>query len=162
MIRRTQLAPDGLPRWVLIPQTEHARLSGQMAAAWGGGGYSRLDPYEEMVAAAAHHDDGWAAWDQHSDVDPATGRPLDFTEMPVPVSLEIWRGSIQSARRYGPLAAWAVSGHFSALMQRFPARWQGGSDEDRTLAEAFLSEQARLREQLLIELAGLRGPDEAK
>jgi hypothetical protein len=35
MIRRNQTDDDGQAAWLLISQIEHARLSGEMAAAWG-------------------------------------------------------------------------------------------------------------------------------
>jgi hypothetical protein len=135
MIRR-----DAEPgHWILISQIEHARLAGMVAELWGGEACGRLEPRDELLAAIYHHDDGWAAWERRPDVDPATGRPLDFTEMPLDDSLSIWRGSILAAASLGNLPGYLVSGHFCALL-RASSRWQAGTDEGR-LAGAFLAEQ---------------------
>jgi hypothetical protein len=139
MIRRSDNT-GGVERWVLISQVEHARLSGRLAEAWSGGGLAPLNPHAEMVAAITHHDDGWAAWEVAPKVDPHTGRPLDFTEMPLTDSLAIWRESIGRAADLGPLAAYMVSGHFSALLERFPDRWKSEATL-QSLATGFLDEQ---------------------
>jgi hypothetical protein len=98
-----------------------------------------LREYEGLIEAVFHHDDGWAAWEQRPDVDPESGQPLDFTEMPLAAALRIWRESIAAADAFGSWAAWCVSAHFTTLQRRFakadepPAR--------RALADEFLAEQ---------------------
>jgi hypothetical protein len=64
--------------------------------------------------------------------------------MPVEQSLAIWSRSIESAASVGYLAGYVVSGHFSALLERFSARWQD-SGKDESLARTFLDRQAALR-----------------
>ena len=131
---------------MLISQVEHARLSGKLAEAWGNERFTPLAPYDQMAAAITHHDDGWSAWEVTPKVDPLTGRPLDFTETPLTDSLAIWRESIGRAAQFGPLAAYMVSGHFSALLERFSGRWK--SDGALIpLAENFLIEQRDERER---------------
>ncbi|HVX14501.1 MAG TPA: DUF3891 family protein [Pirellulales bacterium] len=144
MIRRLA----GTERWVLISQVEHARLSGALAGAWGNESFPSLAPHAEMVAAVACHDDGWSAWEISPKVDTQTGRPLDFTETPLTDSLAIWRESISRAEHFGPLAAYMVSGHFSALLERFSGRWKSDVALER-LATGFIAEQANERERWL-------------
>lgn len=117
MIRR-DANENGFARWILISQVDHARLSARLAEHWGAAPFARLEPENEIVAAVRHHDDGWAAWERSPQVDPQRGRPLDFTEMPLDDALAIWRSSIAAAAAIGHLAAWMVSGHFSALLRR--------------------------------------------
>jgi hypothetical protein len=143
MIRRLL----GTERWGLISQVEHARLSGALAVAWEPERFAGL-PRDEFIAAIAHHDDGWSAWEVSPKVDPQSGRPLDFTETPLRDSLAIWRESITRAEHYGPLAASMVSGHFSALLERFSSRWKSDAALER-LAHDFLSEQRKARDHLL-------------
>lgn len=131
--------------WALISQVEHARLSGELAQAWGRGPFARLVPRAEIIAAVTHHDDGWSDWEVAPKVSPETGRPLDFTETPLTDSLAIWRESIRRAASIGPLATYMVSGHFSALLERFPARWKGDGVLE-PLARRFLSEQSEERQ----------------
>jgi hypothetical protein len=123
--------------WVLISQVEHARLSGKLAEHWGAGGVAPLVDGDELVWAIAHHDDGWAAWETAPDVEPELGRPRSFTEMDLAESLEIWTASITGAAERGPLAGYAVAGHFCALLRRYDDRWK--DDEDLAIdARRFL------------------------
>lgn len=150
MIRRDCRDAAAAPSWMLISQVEHARLAGTLAEQWGRQPFAPLAPRREVLAAVYAHDDGWAEWECLPQVDTSSGRPLDFTEMPLADSLAIWRGSIASAARIGPLAAWLVSGHFSVLLQRFSSRWQ--SDAGLAgLAQGYLNEQTSLRTSWLAE-----------
>jgi hypothetical protein len=147
MIRRSS-SKSGEERWILISQVEHARLSGVLADAWGAPPFAPLVPHDQMVAAIELHDDGWSAWEVAPKVDGQTGRPLDFTETPLTDSLSIWRDSIRAGADIGPLAAYMVSGHFAALLERFSARWTSDATL-AALANDFLVEQHDERERWL-------------
>jgi hypothetical protein len=151
MIRRTLRDNAGAESWVLISQVEHARLAGLLAEQWGRAPFALLQPRDELVAAIHHHDDGWADWERAAGVDAESGRPLDFTEMPLVESLAIWRDSIASAGRNGKLAAHAVSAHFCALLRRFSARWRTLADQT-AIAKAFLADQEQQQSVWLREL----------
>lgn len=152
MIRRPYTTPDGESRWVLVSQVEHARISGELADAWGAAAFESLAAYDGLAAAVHHHDDGWAEWERRPDVDPQVGRPIDFTEMPLADALRIWRGSIAAVEAFGPLAAYVVSGHFTALLRRAARGWEtagqdappeGGTPTKIELAQGFFDEQDR-------------------
>jgi hypothetical protein len=140
MIRRDATAPDGTSSWILISQVDHARISGELASYWGAGGFEPVEPREELLPAIFGHDDGWAAWEQLPGVDSKTGRPLNFTEMPLADSLAIWQRSIDAVRAHGDLAGYAVSGHFSALL-RHVNHWQKIGADHETEAADFLARQ---------------------
>jgi hypothetical protein len=110
MIRREITTADGKKLWLLISQVEHARVSGELARNW------RDEYSEDVVDAIAHHDDGWAAWEADPKLNPETGAPFSFLEMPVPAALVIWDHSIAAAGEFGPLAAYIVAGHFYNLL----------------------------------------------
>ena len=128
MIRRDVVLADGSPGWLLIPQPEHARLSGELAAAcrpeflFGDSSQGEFASPEasairqEVLAAIAHHDDGWDEWERTPQVDPQSGRPLSFTELAPAEAFAIWSQCIDGAESIGPLAAWMVAGHFSRLL----------------------------------------------
>jgi hypothetical protein len=144
MIRRDDTAPDGSRSWILISQVDHARISGELASHWGANGFAPIEPRDELLPAIFGHDDGWAAWEQLPGVDLQLGRPLNFTEMPLADSLAIWQRSIDSVQRFGDLAGYVVSGHFSALL-RHANHWQKiGSDHGAEAAD-FLARQDALR-----------------
>lgn len=150
MIRRTDVDSSRQDRWILISQVEHARLSGALAEAWGDPPFAPLEPRDEIVAAVYHHDDGWSAWEVAPKVDTQSGSPLDFTEMPLADSLAIWRESIAAVEKISPLAAYMVSGHFSALLRRFSSRWKADVTAS-ALADKFLDQEAE-RQAHWIEL----------
>lgn len=120
MIRREVRFADGVPRWLLISQVEHARLSGELAErciTFFGEPKNSLDPVrKELLQAISHHDDGWLDWETEPRLDPELGRPASFMELSLGEKLNIWERSIQTASAIGPLAAWIVAGHFSPLL----------------------------------------------
>lgn len=116
MIRRDDPPLAAPTHWVLITQLEHARVAGVLAEHWGASGFQPL-AYEAVLWAAAHHDDGWQAWEQRPDVN-AAGQPRAFTEMEPADSLAIWSRSIDVALAAGPLQSAIVAGHFAALARR--------------------------------------------
>jgi hypothetical protein len=143
----------------LISQVEHARLSGMLVERWGRPPFESLQPRDELIKAIYHHDDGWADWERTAGIDAESGRPLDFTEMPLVESLAIWRDSIASAGQHGSLAAYVVSAHFCALLRRFSARWKKGPGQTG-IAESFLAGQEQQHAAWLRELTKKTHPDE--
>ncbi|MEQ8846936.1 DUF3891 family protein [Botrimarina sp.] len=129
MIRREAKLADGRPGWLLIPQQEHARLSYELAAAWGNDdtpplvcppeepGHPLAGVRAELLEAIRRHDDGWAAWWDAPGFD-AAGKPYAFTEMPTADAQRVWDGSIESCAPVGPLAGWVVASHFAALQSK--------------------------------------------
>lgn len=148
MIRRTTRDETGAECWVLISQVEHARISGVLAERWSPNLFSQLNCGDELLAAIHHHDDGWADWEQAVGVNPETGRPLNFTEMPLVESLAIWRDSIASAGRHGDLAGYVVSAHFCCLLNRFSSRWQNDPAMTAIAAEFFTSQKQQQADRL--------------
>ncbi len=144
MIVRPQRHADGREGWLLIAQQEHARLAFDLCQGW--------RPLLEFVdppgleAAILHHDDGWQSWDAEPGVDPATGRPRDFLNMELSAVLPMWTASIDGAARHSPLAAYVVSGHFSALLEHSKLIEQPANEE---AARAFLADEAKRRSYAL-------------
>lgn len=145
MIRRDDpVGADPPQRYLLIPQQEHARISYELAAAWGSDRVAPLvcpadEPTHplaavrtEFLAAVLHHDDGWAAWWENPGIDPVHNRPYSFTEMAPADAQRLWRASIDICRDIGPLAGWVVASHFSWL--------QSKADDDYAEWESWLAE----------------------
>ncbi len=152
MIRRTVRTAAKPEQWILISQVEHARLAGKLAESWGRQGVAALEPRSELLNAIFHHDDGWADWERSPGLDSKTGRPLQFTEMPLVESLAIWEDSIISASHFGPLAGYVVSGHFCELLRRFSARWKG-EEAMTAMAHDFLDSQRQQQTEWSAEWA---------
>lgn len=143
------------PEVRLVRQPDHATQAGAFAAAWGRPPFLPLS--ESAVQAVALHDAGWHEWDAMPEVDPATGLPYRFFEMPVAAHLAIFRRSIERATTAGDLAGLLVSLHAEGLYHgRFGlvpgVTARTVSAEDEPLVIQFLGEQARLRERLRARL----------
>ena len=125
----------------LIRQTEHARLCGEMARAWGNARFEAVRPLERVAWAAAEHDNGWAEWEERPQLNPETRRPYTYTDIPIAEHQEIYRRGIGRAIAHDPYAGLLVSLHGSLLYARFRAG-QPGADE-------FLAEQRAVQERVL-------------
>lgn len=104
MIRR-----DAGNDWLLISQVDHAHLSGRVAAVWGNETVPRLPVPDDLVPAIRDHDEGWRDWERHPQVDPESGRPRQFTEMPMRESTAVWSESIRACLAGDPSHATALS-----------------------------------------------------
>jgi hypothetical protein len=111
MIRRDDTPSDGPPRWLLISQLEHARVSADLATHWGNPPMAAIEPRETILATIRRHDDGWQSWESRPAVN-GSGAPVSFTEMPTAEGNAIWQRSIESLADLGPLAQYLVASHF--------------------------------------------------
>jgi len=68
---------------VLIGQTDHSRLVGQLAAHWGNEHFAKPAPYNSMVRAATFHDYGWLRYETSPLINPETGEPYNFLQVPL-------------------------------------------------------------------------------
>jgi hypothetical protein len=150
MIRRDTTLPGGEPGWLLISQIEHARLSGALAAEWGQPPFPAVTPRDELLPAIFRHDDGWADWERRPAIDPATGHPRNFMEMPVEDSLVIWRASIERAAAMSLLGGATVAGHFLHLLRQSLA-WKEQGTRAAAAAHQWAAEFESLRHDWLDE-----------
>ncbi len=149
MIRRKPVGPEAAAgRWILISQVDHALLAAQLAEQWGAAPFAPLVARDDLLWAIAHHDDGWSEWEQTPDVEPESGHPRSFTEMPLRESLAIWSRSINAATKHGALAGYVVAGHFCALLRRFDAAWRDNAAA-KQWAERFLTTYDKVRHDCL-------------
>jgi hypothetical protein len=106
-----------------------------MARAWA----EPFRPYEEVCLAAEQHDVGMAEWDLEPTLNPSSGLPHSFTEMPFSVHSALWLEAPKRLVTTSGYAAALVSLHGSRLYEL----------RDRTPAvEAFLSQQEAFRSGL--------------
>lgn len=154
MIRRDATFDDGTPAWLLISQLAHARLSGELCAAWDDDARPLPLPREKFIETIRRHDDGWLPWEQRPEVH--DGVPRDFMEMPLDESLAIWRRSIAVAHTIHPAASVIVGSHFRALCEHSVTKHETRHDRPADflyLAEDFIEEQQSLRAEYLATVA---------
>jgi hypothetical protein len=106
------LVPEG-DDTLCIGQASHAWISGQMARAWA----EPFEPREEICLAAEQHDVGMAEWDLEPTLNPETGLPHGFTEMPFEVHRDLWLAAPRKLVSQSAYAAALVSLHGTRLYE---------------------------------------------
>lgn len=146
----------GVSDW-FVTQPDHARLSGELAAA--------LDPAmvhnlsEAVVRAIGMHDIGWMPFDGDagSPQPPKahdSGVAVSFVNSEPATFLPAWTGSIQAAQSTGALGGLLVSAHFARLTTPY-LEGNKGTPEQRAQVQQFLHRE-RARADRLLPQAGLR------
>ena len=105
-------------RVLAIAQQSHAWISGQLARAWGNDSFPSPEPWEEVCLAAEQHDVGMSTWDLEPTLNPETGLPHSFLEMPLEVHLRLWSAAPERLLSQSRYAALLVSMHGSRLYRR--------------------------------------------
>lgn len=137
---------------LLFKQTDHALLSGALAAAWTWPMAHRTS----TIVAAARHDDGWARWELAPEI-AEDGKALDFVHMNVHDHVALYRHGIDLVELEDPYAALIASMHGERLYTRpftadGPPRIEYLSGRDRELADEYVAYEHQ-RQALLAETA---------
>jgi hypothetical protein len=119
---------------ICIGQPAHAFVSGQLAARWD------PKPSEEVILAATQHDAGMADWDAAPELNPHTGLPQSFMEMPLETHLRLWSHAPHRVLPQSRYAAVLVSMHGTALYEMRRRRTDA--------IERYLDEQRALQQRL--------------
>lgn len=93
-----------------ILQEHHAFLSGVLAGAWLP---TALDP--ELVQIVGLHDNPWRPVDRAPSLDPETGWPVDFLDLPTDDKVDFYRRGIDALEAIHPWAAYLVSLHYTTF-----------------------------------------------
>jgi hypothetical protein len=136
---------------IAIGQASHAWISGQLARAWGNALFAAPDPYEEVCLAAEQHDVGMAEWDLRASLNPRTGLPYSFLEIPLQTHLALWTAAPAKLLTQSRYAALLVSMHGTALNER---RDLGKlRPQERELVASFLEAQRDRESRVAAQLA---------
>jgi hypothetical protein len=131
---------------IAIGQPAHAWVSGQLARAWS----PPPEPREEVCLAAEQHDIGMAAWDSEPRVNPETGLPTSFMEMPTEVHLDLWTRGPRLALAQGRYAALLVSLHGTLLYEH--RDFSRASEDLRRRVEEYRNDQRAFQDGLIASL----------
>jgi hypothetical protein len=140
---------------IAIGQASHAWISGQLARAWGNEQFGAVEPWEEVCLGAEQHDVGWTLWDLRPALNPDTGLPHTFIDLPIEPKIELWSGAATRLVAQSRYAAVLVSMHGTGLFERF---WP--PDADRGLQRRFLESEREFQDELLATLDA--DPDEVR
>ncbi len=139
--------PTGL---IVIGQPAHAWVAGQLARAWGNEHFGDVAPREEVCLAAAQHDQAHALWERTPRLNPQTGRPYSFLDMPASMRLELVSPASALIMAQSRYAALLVSLHFTGLYETYDL--QRASDEERQAMQDFLAREHTFQQHLLASL----------
>ena len=128
-----------------VTQTDHAQLSAELLGLWTLNGLPKHPRRKDLLFAVREHDNGWREADAAPRVDPESGRPFDYRNLPSEFRLDLWKRGVERLITSHPYAALLIAAHCLNLHQsrRNEHGWQD-----------FLSQTVVLQEELL-ESAGL-------
>ena len=102
---------------LFITQSDHAALAATLMRGWHAGGLPESPRHVAIMLAIQAHDSGWLDVDAEPCLDPATGRVLDFVNVPEDVRHAVWKRGV--ARLAGePYAAALVAQHALHVYRR--------------------------------------------
>jgi len=116
---------DESPNLLIITQSDHARLSGELLSLWIRDGLPDHPRRQGLLFATREHDNGWREADAAPRFDAVRQRPHDFSTFPSTDRGAIWKLGIERFSRQHPYAALLISHHAEVLY-----RQAGGSPED--------------------------------
>jgi len=133
-----------------VTQPDHARISGELAAAINAAGAPHLS--DAVVRAIGMHDVGWMPLDgdARSPRQPEalpSGVAISFTNSEPERFLGAWLGSIQAAQSTGALGGLLVSAHFARLTHPYLDSGKG-TIQQRLMVEQFLERETARIERL--------------
>jgi len=135
---------------IAITQPAHAWISGQLARTWGNQSFGEVVPWEEVCLGAEQHDVGHTAWEQAPTLNPKTGLPYSFLELPRHVHLQLWSSAARLVLPQGRYAALLVSLHGTGLYERYDATKD--TPENAQAVRDFLAQERAFQEELLATL----------
>jgi hypothetical protein len=131
---------------IAISQTAHAWVSGQLARQWGNESFQSFAPVEPLCYAAEQHDRGFLDWERQPTLNPRSGLPHTFENIPLRLHVELRKKSILELKAVSLYAALVTSLYFAGSMgKQSPVE----NHEDRQRIAEFLQEQTTLQRQLL-------------
>ncbi len=135
---------------IAITQPAHAWLAGQLARAWGNDAFGVVEPREEVCLGAEQHDVGHTAWERAPTLNPQTGLPHSFLELPRQEHVRLWSGAVRLVLPQGRYAALLVSLHGTGLYERFDAAKESPENIERV--QNYLIQERAFQQELLASL----------
>lgn len=164
-----QTAAPGEPHFI-VTQIDHARMSGDLASAFGNEQFVRPEPWELITYVIAHHDEGWVEVDAAPARDLHTGLVYHLTRTPLADLMTTSRRSPDFNERRHPFCGILSSMHSWGL---YNGRY-GLSDKIfidsidsaqrpavHAMLDAELSRQERLKQALRDDPATAEWVDDA-
>lgn len=142
-------------RLLVVLQTDHSRVAGQLAAHWSNDTFAEPKPWFSMILAAQEHDNGWWEWELKPTLN-AQAKPPDYVSaggIPRDVHVTFDRHGITRVLEQDRYAGLMVSMHQAGLNNQGFGMLPHMPDRSAMPEVAqFLREQEELRGTLIEEL----------
>lgn len=136
---------------IVITQPVHAWIAAQLARHWGNERFGTFAPWEEVCLGAEQHDVGMTAWERAPTLNPATGRPYNFMNMPVAEHVRGWTQAGRQALVQGRYPALLTSLHGTGLYERYHD-WARDTPEESQAVRDYMQAEYTFQEELLASL----------
>ena len=97
--------------WRCVTQPDHASLSSEILSLWRSDGLPSHPRRTQLLVAVREHDNGWREADSAPRFDTSAGRPYDFSSLPAPARLQVWRRGLGRYRESDPYVAAMIAEH---------------------------------------------------
>lgn len=128
--------------FIMIEQDNHARLSGELAAAWKESLFNGAELRGSVEYAISRHDLGWKPFDTQPFWNDAKSRPYTFTAFPVPAKAVLYKHGIEEVAAEDSYAALLCSRHYTNFLQH----------QQLPEAKKFVQEENKRRERIMTSM----------
>jgi len=142
-----------------ITQIHHSLMTGELAKAWDPGVSAVPALFHLVVRAATLHDIGWLEWEARAEIDPDTGHPYDFLNMPKKHHLDIWKSGFYDSVALNEVIGLLVLRHNLSLAGKDDDLDAAAQAEKDRFFEHMVSEDNRLEASILNEYDELQASD---
>ncbi len=133
-----------------ISQVHHSAMTGELARLWNEAFMPLPSNVADIVLAAGLHDIGWQDWEENPPLNPETGHPYDFLQMPKFDHLDIWQKGYIHTHPFGRLISLLVFRHNTYLAEQQPI--EGLSSEKQKAYQVFFQTSKALKNDLIASL----------
>ncbi len=117
--------------WIIFSQYDHSRLSAEIMSHWENKEFSSIKPLREVLFSIAEHDSGWVDHDENPVINPETGYPMNFIEVPLKEKHRIWTKCFTKHMETHPYASGLIALHFRWLNHKMLEK----NPKEKTLLE---------------------------
>src|SRR5947209_8669834 len=137
--------------FIAISQPTHAWVSGQLARVWGNERFGDVAPWEEVCLGAEQHDVGHTEWEQVPTLNPQTGLPYSFFDMPRQLHVGMWSRAARLVLPQGRYPALLVSLDGTGLYEKYYDATKD-TPEDAQAVQNYLANEYVFQRELLASL----------
>lgn len=99
----------------LITQSDHAALAARLFSLWRRDGIPQHPRRKELLLAIREHDNGWREEDAALRLNPESGFPYSFSNLPSDARLDVWKRGVHRLKDEYPYATQLIARHAEVI-----------------------------------------------